>query len=99
MTFDGGGLTHSGFSCDDLLAICGNGVVAIREWFDGVRSDRFKFWISQEEREAPWKKQLSTVQKIKDEVSSVLEHFRNVSRYPAFPSSVPPHKICLIVKR
>lgn len=85
MTFDGShklGLTHSGSSCDDLLAICGNGVVAIREWFDGVRSGRFKFWVSREEREAQWKKRLSALQKIKDEVSSVLEHFRNVSRYP-----------------
>ncbi|KAF9457122.1 hypothetical protein BDZ94DRAFT_1203283 [Collybia nuda] len=85
-------------SCDDLLAVCGSGVATIREWFDGVRDGRFKFWIPREEKEARWKTKLAALQKIKGDVSTILEHFRDVSRHrvldpyrPAFEDRLEGH--------
>jgi hypothetical protein len=63
-----------------LLGICGDGVRTAREWFDGVRKGRLRPWVTAEEREARWKQRVAALEKVKDKVVSVLDHFRNVSR-------------------
>lgn len=69
-----------------MLAVCGKGVVVTREWFDGVRHGRFKFWkwVSEEEKEKEWKKRIGELKKVKEEVEEVLDRFRDVERYVFF---------------
>ncbi|KAF9261178.1 hypothetical protein L218DRAFT_981064 [Marasmius fiardii PR-910] len=62
-------------SCDELLVSCRESLVWMREWLLNVRKGRWNFWTSKERKEEIWRKNLETVQSLRDKHGEVLERF------------------------
>ena len=68
-------------SCDELLGNCTAATVAVRDWLGEIKNGRLSFWTSAAQREAQWMKKVANLQRIRDELFSALENFRNEKRY------------------
>ncbi|EGN97169.1 hypothetical protein SERLA73DRAFT_183808 [Serpula lacrymans var. lacrymans S7.3] len=67
-------------SCAQLLEVCGSGLEGVQSWLDHVRDHRFDFWVSRSEKERIRKGGVQNYERIRDELSRVLDDFRKDKR-------------------
>lgn len=62
--------------CDSLLGDCQEALTWVRTWLDGVRSHRWRIWMSQEKRRESWGKRLTEVNKLRERLQIALDKFQ-----------------------
>ncbi|KAG6840492.1 hypothetical protein C0991_006362 [Blastosporella zonata] len=67
--------------CGGLLDGCRKGLSTVQGWLGGVRSGRIRFLFKTREAKEEWAKQLAEHQKIRDELFSLIERFREEGRH------------------
>lgn len=84
-------LISSHLSCDPVLEVCKEGLIAVNAWLGGVRKGRITYFlgIRREERDRQINEKIKQMKELRDKISGVLESFRSDKRSVPFSSYFP----------
>ena len=70
-------------SCDPVLEVCKDGLIAVNTWLGGVRCGRISYLlgIRRKERDELRVETVKQMKELKDKISGVLESFRSDKRF------------------
>ncbi|KAF8628826.1 hypothetical protein AX17_005887 [Amanita inopinata Kibby_2008] len=68
-------------SCDDLLGVTFECLIATRDWLGGVRKGRFNFWVHAEVKEKARNQRVHVIQSLRHNLSTELDRLRRDKRH------------------
>lgn len=88
-------------SCDTVLEVCRDGLIAVHAWLGGVRHGRIRslVGIQRKERAERISEQIRQMKELRARISEVLESFRSNRRFQSCPAPFfcVAHRLFIII--